>query len=70
MVEPVSFKTPGLHCAAVLIAYHALVWESEAWLKENAKPVGQGGVGALNPGNIEREGEGADEGQADDAMEE
>lgn len=44
------------------------IWESEDWLKAHAKPVGPAGVGALNPGNQDRE-EAGDEGEAE-AMEE
>lgn len=45
-----------------------LVWESEEWLKKNAKPVGPAGVGSLNPGNAERNDDDGKEGQ--EAMEE
>lgn len=45
-----------------------LVWESEEWLKKNAKPVGPAGVGSHNSGNTERNDPGEDE--AAEAMEE
>jgi len=45
-----------------------IVWESEEWLQEHARPVGSGGVGSQNPGNTKQEGSAVpDEGEGADA---